>query len=468
VDLFGQRRGADREVRARLTELRAEIRTMRIARRSIVREHEVPWFHYESHFADVFAAGGFDLVVGNPPWLRAEDVPPETRRRLSARYRWWRATAVAFGQRPDLAVAFVERAVELAGPAGVVALLVPAKLATTQYGAAARHALASSTTLLHLADLTDRPDAAFDATVYPLVLVARKQSSPAGHRVRTTLSSTGPPTVPQSRLRGGGPWILSRDRTRDVVARLLREHAPLGDRLTCHLGVKTGANSVFLDPPPSVERSFLRWAVRGRDVRPFRVCPSRRLLWTHGADGAAVDHLPPGAAGHLRPHEAALRSRADYAGGPPWTVFRTMAATAPHRLVWSDLARRLTACALTETHDSECIPLNTCYVAPARSESEAERVAAWLNSTWLRAVARRGAVPASGGFHRFTAGVVRRLPLPPAVLADDRLLAAAKSGRRGEPVQETLDDLAAGHLALSGKERTALARLLASGAPDSR
>jgi hypothetical protein len=468
ADLFGQRRGVDRELRQRFTELRAERRTIRQARRAIAGDRELPWFHYQSHFADVFAAGGFDLVVGNPPWLRAEEIPPPIRRRLAGRYRWWRAGSTAFGHRPDLAVAFVERATELATRGGVIALLVPAKLATAQYGAAARHGLAAATTLLHVADLTGDSAAAFDATVYPLALVARNAPPPAGHAVRTRLTGAPQGGIPQSRLRGGAPWILAPAGAPRVATRLLRDHPALGERLSCHLGVKTGANRIFLDPPGTVEGCLLRWAVRGRDLRPFQARPTRRLLWAHDAAGAPLARLPPGAAAHLRAHDARLRARADYIGGPPWTLFRTAAATSRHRIVWADLARRLTGCALTGRRDVAFIPLNTCYVAPARSEAEAERLAAWLNSTWIRAVARLGAVPASGGFHRFTAAVVTRLPLPAAVLADERLLAAAKAGRAGEPVQEAIDDLAAGHLALSTRERTALARLVASGAADRR
>jgi hypothetical protein len=41
----------------------AEFRALRAARRTLVREREVPWFHYQSHFADVFAGGGFDIVM---------------------------------------------------------------------------------------------------------------------------------------------------------------------------------------------------------------------------------------------------------------------------------------------------------------------------------------------------------------------------------------------------------------------
>ena len=152
---------------------------MRSMQRALARESEVPWFDYRVQFADVFAAGGFDLVIGNPPWLRAEQLPPDLRRRLAGRYRWWRASGVGYANRPDFAVAFLERSLELAAPGGVVAMLVPAKIATAGYGAATRHGLATTTTLVAAADLTGAPHAVFEATVYPLALIARKASSPA-------------------------------------------------------------------------------------------------------------------------------------------------------------------------------------------------------------------------------------------------------------------------------------------------
>jgi Eco57I restriction-modification methylase len=472
-DLFGGRRGADAEVRARLASNRAELRALRGARRTLVREREVPWFHYQSHFADVFAGGGFDIVAGNPPWLRAEEVPPETRRRLAGRYRWWRAAGRGFGHRPDLAVAFLERATELAAPGGIIALLVPAKLATAGYGTAARHALAASTTLVHAADLTGRREAAFDATIYPLALIARKSPPPAGHRVRTSLGQGGStlaagPGILQSQLGGGGPWILSADGASSVAMRLRREHPLIGDRFTCQLGLKTGANHLFLDPPATIAPRHLRWAVRGRDVRAFRTRTRVRLLWTHGPDGAPLDRLPPDAAAHLSPHETLLRARADFAGGPAWTLFRTRAATARHRVVWSDLARRLTACALTGRRDAGRIPLNSCYVAAVATAEQAERLAAWLNARWVGALAQIGAMPAAGGFHRYAAALVSGLPLPQGVLADASLSAIAIAGRRGEPVQEALDEIAAGHLGLSLRDRRTLGRLVGDGTADRR
>jgi hypothetical protein len=412
-------------------------------------------------FADVFAGGGFDLVVGNPPWLRAEQLPADLRRRLAGRYRWWRSSGQGYANRPDLAVAFLERAFELTAPGGAVAMLVPAKIARAGYGAAARHGLVSTCTLVTVAELTDTPHAVFEATVYPLALVARKRAAPLRHRVRLAL---GPGrTVPQSSLRGGGPWLLRREPLRAALTALRETHPRLDSVVSCHLGVKTGANRVFLDPP-EVEDELLRWALRGRDVAPFTTHPRTRLLWTHGPDGAPLPRLPPRAAAYLEPHLVHLRSRTDYVGGPPWALFRARAATAPHRVIWADLARDLRAVSLAGRADT--IPLNSCYVAPARSDAEADRIAAWLNSSWMRAAARAAAVPAAGGCARYTAATVGALPLPLTVLADADLLTIARRARTGRGVQTDLDDITAAHLDLDTSRRAALLRALGGSAED--
>ena len=465
-DLFGRPRGLDRELRQRLADLRRELHAVRRARRTLARDGEVPWFHYQAHFADVFARGGFDLVVGNPPWLRAEELAPALRGRLARRYRWWRAGGRGYANRADLALAFLERAFELAAPDGVVAMLVPAKLATAGYGAAARHGLAAGATLVHVADLGCEPTAVFEATAYPLALVARKTRPGPRQRVATRLEPSGGHTVPQTALQGGGPWVLVREPVRRALAELAREHPRLDATFICHLGLKTGANAVFLDPPDDVEPDLIRDAVRGRDVQPFRAGSRRRLLYTHGPDGKPLAALPPHAAAYLASRRDALRGRADYAGGPPWTLFRTGPATAPHRVVWPDLARHLSAAALDTQGDRRLVPLNTCYVIPAGSAEQAARLTSWLNSTWVRAAARAGAVPAAGGYARYTAGVVGAIPLPVDALACGRLATLADAGRRGEPVQDELDEITATLLGLSSAARASLRRYLAGRTDD--
>jgi Eco57I restriction-modification methylase len=462
-DLFGQRRGLDRELRAQLGNLRNQLRSVRYARRKLRREGEVPWFHYQSHFADVFGRGGFDMVVGNPPWLRSEEIPERTRSRLAGRYRWWRAAGEGYGNRPDLAVAFLERAFELAAPSGLVAMLIPAKIGSARYGAFARHALSSTTTIHVLADLTTDVRAGFDATVYPMAIIASKAAPLPQHRVRPTLAPTHNTGVKQAGLVGGGPWIL-RDRLGAVVAALERDYPELGQKFVCHLGLKTGANRVFLNPPDDLEPEVLRWAIRGRDLAPFRYNLRTRLLWTHDAQGSPRRALPARCAAYLLQHQDTLRARKDFTGGPLWVLFRARPAVTPYRVIWADVARQLTAVALTSAQDLQSIPLNSCYLATAETAALAERLTSWLNSTWLRAAARLRATPAAGGFARFNAQTVARLPLPVSVCADSELTRLARAARLGSTVQEELDNVAARHLNLSNAAQSAL-RAVVDGVP---
>jgi hypothetical protein len=453
--LFGPRRPLDAAARRRLSELRRVRHEARLVRRRAERNDELPWLHFEGQFAEVFARGGFDLVVGNPPWVRAETLPPAVRARLSGRYRWWRsARGRGYAHQPDLSLAFVERAWELTSPGGVVALLVPAKLATAGYGAVARDALARTGTVCASADLGSDVTAVFEATAYPHALVVAKRAAPSGHRVRGGLGLDSPAGPRQADLEGGAPWVITPDPVRTAVAELRERFPTVGGSWRAQLGAKTGANAVFLDPAAELEPELMRWAVRGRDVRQFTVLRRTRLLWPHGPDGAPLPSLPPRAAAWIARHQVTLRSRADYRGGPVWTVFRTAAACATHRVVWPDLARRLTGVALPP--DGMLVPLNTCYVAAVPTRPAALALAAWLNTTWVRALARLDAMPAASGFARFSGSVVERLPLPPAAIGNGDLAARARAGSR-DGSQTALDALAADLLALSSRSRRALA-----------
>jgi hypothetical protein len=262
--------------------------------------------------------------------------------------------------------------------------------------------------------------------------------------------------VPQRALSGGGPWLLVGAGVRRVLARLADEHPRLGEHVRARLGVKTGADDIFLAAEPDIEPALLRRAVRGRDVRAFRADPGPWLRWPCDANGAPLATLPPRASAWATRHRTALLTRADYRGGPPWAVFRTVGAVAPHRVVWADLGRRLAAAALSGPDAELKVPLNTCYVASTDDESAAQALAALLNSSWLRHFASAMAPPAASGFHRFNARVVEALPCPEAAWRDARLASLAREASEGADVQEALDARAADLLGLAAEERRAL------------
>src|SRR5205807_9249674 len=146
-----------------------------------IEEGEIGFFSFDIHFAHVIARGGFDIVVGNPPWVRNSRIEPRVKRMYAERFALFRgdgARAAAFHQ-PDLSIAFVERALSLAAPGGVMSLLVPSKLLNAGYAAGLRtHAMAKAT-IVAIDDWSSDAHRHFDADTFPLgITLAHRSGAP--------------------------------------------------------------------------------------------------------------------------------------------------------------------------------------------------------------------------------------------------------------------------------------------------
>ena len=447
-DLFGARPAPDRPTAARLATLRADVRTLARRRAALADGGALP-FGFGWHFPDAAATHGFDVLLGNPPWVRPHALAPDARDALrthyaSARDAAWRAGAAlaragqGFAAQADVAAPFTERALALARPdGGVVAFLLPAKLWRTLAGGGIRSVIARSAHVAALDDWSDAP-ATFDAVTYPSLLVAVRATPhssplrPARPALAATMPSPLDPADPAS------PWILLPPDARRAFDRFRDAGPPLGASTLTRptLGVKSGYNAAFLveldhvDGPDAfvhaagrhgtIERALLRPVLRGENLADAPAdahAPSAtHIVWPYDTSGRLLSTLPPGAARWLAPARAALTARSDVRGTTPWwALFRTDAAdpTTP-RVAWPDLARRPRP-RLLVAGDAH-VPLNSCYVArfddPAHGHTDALAFATLLRSppvaAWLAALAE----PARGGYRRYLAWTVAALPLP--------------------------------------------------------
>ena len=470
-DLFGNRHSSTAaSSRRALDELRVRARELRRARRSIA-AGSLP-FSFATHFADAASAGGFDIVVGNPPWVRLHRIPPATRATLRSRFAvfsgkgWHRGTMAGqvspgFASQIDLAALFVERSLELLRAGGTFALLLPSKLWHSLAGSSLRQLLHQHATLLEIEDLGDSPHS-FDAAVYPSILVARRRLAPSGSTLGGASKDVGGRTAPTARLVAGtsrgsrplrwliepdllcfdddpaSPWLILPTEVRNAFDRVTLAGIPLADSGfgRPRLGVKCGCNAAFLltalqDGGPAepldpvaveapgrrgrVERDLLRPLVRGESLRPWRIEPTasrERILWPHDSGGAPLRVLPPLARHWLAPWRRRLIARTDGGGrGPWWTLFRTESARHDlPRVVWPDLGRTLRAVVLPA--GDATVALNSCYVVRASTLEDAHALAALLNgplaAAWLNALAE----PARGGFHRYLGWTTALFPIP--------------------------------------------------------
>lgn len=447
ANLFGERDTPGPESRAEVRTLRLRAAALRRERRRIMDGGALP-FSFPSHFGAVHSRGGFDLVLGNPPWVRLHNIPAATRQALRTRYvsfrdAGWNPSAGdsqrvrGFGAQADLATLFVERSISLASTGGTVALLLPAKLWRSLSGGGIRRHLAATTCLRVVEDWTDAPSA-FDAAVYPSMVIASRLADgdePVSVAVRgRTLDVAWSATCPDIRLvphDASSPWLLLPPDIRVAFDRICARGIPLAESALgrATLGVKCGCNDAFTVDAVSenagmvgvayqgrrglVERDMLRPLLRGDAVAPWVIAPSHAaMLWTHAPSGAPLATLPPGATRWLAPWRRQLTHRTDLHGSMRWwSLFRTEAADSSRaRVVWSDFGR-VPRAALLPAGDLT-VPLNSCYVVSCDDPVDALALTTLLNTPIAAAVLNAIAEPARGGWRRYLAWTVGLLPLP--------------------------------------------------------
>jgi hypothetical protein len=416
-DLFGGTLGlspAQRRERSRLEVARDALGDVLI---ETAQDHWRPSFDAAVHFADVFAAGGFDVVVGNPPWVRAAELPPQERRRLKERYQWMRGSGRAFGSQPDLSVAFVERSVELLRAGGTLGLVLPSKLLSAEYARAMRRGLAERTHVVEIEDLASSSNGLFSAETYPAVLVATRNT--AAQTVPVQIIKKVRMFVDLSELwlgsDPGDPWRLLSREERTLLRALSRTVTTLRERWPVKMGVKTGANRVFLNPPDGV--SPVVSVLRGRDIQDgeFRIRDS--ILFAHdGVTGLAFSSIDGPAYAHIMANLSTLEARSDVKGSTtPWSVFRVCPGALGDRVVWRDIGKTLDAVVVPSVSEGGPVVLNTTYYVPLPDEPTARLVRAWITHPLMRWLAETTAEPALSGYLRFQTTNVGALPVPAGV-----------------------------------------------------
>lgn len=498
-DLFGNRRQASESEQRIIASLKTLSVSWRKVRRRIIEGGALP-FSFGTQFADVEAAGGFDVVIGNPPWVRTHRVPEAQRlayRRgfAVARAAAWEPGAAAagagrgFGAQTDVAALFVERSLKLLAPGGTMALLLPVKLWRSLAGGGVRSLLTSSARLDRVEDHS-RAAAAFDAAVYPSLLVASRPRDDVPLQVQAVdVSALDGERGVEWRLDAaclpfdesrGAPWLLLPPEPRRGFDRLRELGRPLAESEIGRprLGVKCGCNDAFLvellevdedvaeilasdGRRTTIEREMLRPLVRGERLKRWTVAQSTDcIVWTHDAHGNARRGLPTRAMRWLSGWRKRLIARVDARHQSQWwTLFRVQAAMNDRaRVVWGDLGREPRASVLLPGDPR--VPLNTCYVARCRDVRDAYAFSALLNGpiarAWLDAIAE----PARGNYKRYFGWTLSLLPIPNDwPRARDILAPVAEAAVRGDVPSE--EELLAASLAAYGAERRTLAALMA-------
>ncbi|MBI3948401.1 MAG: N-6 DNA methylase [Armatimonadetes bacterium] len=300
------------------------------------------FFHWELEFPEIFfdesgrplgEEGGFEAVVGNPPYVRQEQLAP---------YKPYfaRRFAEVYHGTADLFVYFFARGLRQARRGGRLSYIASNSWLRANYAGPLRQVLRTEATVERVVDLDDNHVFADAPDVYPAIEVVRKDAPSAEHIAHAAVFTRSEPLQPFAERvaeklfpvsihdQPDAGWQLSGSAGRSIFAKLMGAGRPLGEVVEggMYRGVLTGCNEVFItdaatrdalvraDPSSA---AILKPILRGEDLRPwYQEDEGRWLIFTRR--GIDIEAYPA-----VRDYLAQFRERleprpADWPARSPW------------------------------------------------------------------------------------------------------------------------------------------------------
>ena len=256
-------------------------------------------FVWRVEFPDVFQEGGFDIVIGNPPYVRQERIL-EIKTVLEQRF------PEVFAGQADLYVCFYKRGIELLRSGGILAYISSNKFLKIAYGEKLRAFLANEVCLHQLLDFGSVP--VFKAGVDTcIVLVENAVPNGESFLAATFCDEADVPRLSEAfqerafamevcELPLDG-WTLALIEALRLLEKLQKTGTPLEEYVdgSFHRGVTTGYNCAFLINESVRQQliaedvksdELIKPVLKGRDLKKWKIKGAERyLIFTrHGID----------------------------------------------------------------------------------------------------------------------------------------------------------------------------------------
>jgi hypothetical protein len=201
----------------------------------------------------------FDMVAGNPPYVRQELIPApllsEYRRRFKTMY-----------DRADLYIAFIERSLSLLNQKGKLGFICADRWMKNRYGGPLRQMVAENFHFKAYVDMVNTDAFLSEVSAYPAItVIERGKTAPTriAHRPRIDsealaelrdefqkrcLGSSSPIRELENVVAGSEPWLLESSDQMALIRRIEKDY-PLLEEVGCKvgIGVATGADKAFID-----------------------------------------------------------------------------------------------------------------------------------------------------------------------------------------------------------------------------
>ena len=182
------------------------------------------WFDSEWMFG---IPDGFDVVIGNPPYINIENLPVATKNYLFKNYQ-------ACKGRTDIYIAFLEKSISILNAKGIMGFILPYAFAMQKYGEKMRQILIENHTIREIVDASSYR--IFEnAVVYNIILTVGKYKGHGQTKVRLHHSNA------DFDMRGGKEYIINQHTFAELKDTRLETNPNIFESLKVKEKIKKGA-----------------------------------------------------------------------------------------------------------------------------------------------------------------------------------------------------------------------------------
>lgn len=205
---------------------------------------KVNLFEWKSEFKDVFAQGGFDAVIGNPPYIRIQALQEWAPGQVEYYRRRYESGSKG---NYDIYVVFVEKGLSLLNPNGKLGFILPSKFFATDYGENLRDLISKNQSLEKIVDF-GHLQIFEQATTYTCLLFLFGSYLQTFEYAKVVdandLANSEFRAIPNNLSKQ--PWLFSDDISRSLLKKIAACSKPLGE-LPSRIGrgSSSGADTIF-------------------------------------------------------------------------------------------------------------------------------------------------------------------------------------------------------------------------------
>lgn len=195
--------------------------------------HKTRMFSWEDEFPTVMDNGGFDFVVGNPPYVEVKNYNtelPTMSLYIKSTYKSCKNGKI------DLSIPFIERGLSLLNERGMLSFIVQKRFFKTEYGKGIRKLLTDNNLIASIYDYSET-DLFVGRTTYVAILVCDKSRESASP-VRYQLSASSEVTLLPSESLSAAPWSFENPEISGLRTVLTTRLSTIGKMCSVKVGIQ--------------------------------------------------------------------------------------------------------------------------------------------------------------------------------------------------------------------------------------